>query len=132
MLKFLKSSLASSLIVALIATTSPIAAYAKLIGTDEVVTAQTFGHHDRAQLAAILDRADVAAMLEEHGVTVDQAKARLAAMTEDEVQQLAATIDTAPAGSSSIIGVLFTIFVILLVTDILGFTKVFPFTRSIR
>ena len=41
MLKFLKSSLASTMIVALVATTSPIAAYAKLIGTDEVVTTQS-------------------------------------------------------------------------------------------
>ncbi|MBW6495736.1 MAG: PA2779 family protein [Burkholderiaceae bacterium] len=119
------------MIVALVAATSPIAAYAKLIGTDEVVAAQSFGYHDRAQLAAALDRADVAAMLEQHGVTVEQAKARLAAMTEAEVNQLAATMDSAPAGAG-IIGVLFTVFVILLVTDIFGFTKIFPFTRPIR
>jgi len=36
-----------------------------------------------------------------------------------------------PAGGD-IIGVLFTVFVILLVTDILGFTNVFSFTRSAR
>ena len=28
--------------------------------------------------------------------------------------------------------VVFTVFIVLLVTDILGFTKVFPFTRSVR
>lgn len=131
MLKFLKSSLATTMIVALVATTSPIAAYAKLIGTDEVLTAQAFGYHDRAQLAASLDRPDVAALLEQHGVTAEQAQARLAAMTDAEVNQLAATIDSAPAGAG-VIGLLVTVFVILLVTDILGFTKVFPFTRPIR
>ena len=31
-----------------------------------------------------------------------------------------------------ILGIILTIFVVLLITDILGFTKVFPFTRSIR
>ncbi len=132
MLKFLKSSLATTMIVALVAATSPIAAYAKLIGTDEVVAAQSFGYHDRAQLAATLDRADVAAMLEQHGVTVEQAKARLASMTEAEVNQLAATMDSAPAGADGVIAVLLTVFVILLVTDILGFTKIFPFTRAVR
>jgi hypothetical protein len=40
-------------------------------------------------------------------------------------------IDAAPAGGD-VVGVLFTIFIILLVTDILGLTKVFPFTRSMR
>ena len=38
--------------------------------------------------------------------------------------------DKAPAGG--IIGVILFVFFVLLVTDILGFTKVFPFTRSIR
>jgi hypothetical protein len=53
------------------------------------------------------------------------------ALTDQEAQTLAARIHDAPAGAG-IIGTLFTVFVILLVTDILGFTKVFPFTRSIR
>jgi hypothetical protein len=37
-----------------------------------------------------------------------------------------------PAGGSSVIGVLFAVFIILLITDILGLTKVFPFTRPVR
>jgi len=37
-----------------------------------------------------------------------------------------------PVGSSSVLGILFTVFIILLVTDILGLTKVFPFTRPVR
>ncbi|MFN7505563.1 MAG: PA2779 family protein [Limnobacter sp.] len=52
-------------------------------------------------------------------------------MTEEEAQKLAAHIENAPAGAG-IVGVLFTVFIILLVTDILGLTKVFPFTRSVR
>jgi hypothetical protein len=40
-------------------------------------------------------------------------------------------VDQAPAGAG-VVGTLFTVFLILLVTDILGFTKVFPFTRAIR
>ena len=44
--------------------------------------------------------------------------------------RLAGQIDQAPAGG--IIGVILFVFFVLLVTDILGFTKVFPFTRSIR
>jgi hypothetical protein len=44
---------------------------------------------------------------------------------------VAAQIDAAPAGGD-VLGVIIFIFVLLLVTDILGFTKIFPFTRSIR
>ena len=40
-------------------------------------------------------------------------------------------LDNAPAGGD-ILGVVLTVFFVLLITDILGLTKVFPFTRSIR
>jgi hypothetical protein len=52
-------------------------------------------------------------------------------MTDDEVRSIAGRIDSLPAGGD-VLGILFTVFIVLLVTDILGFTKVFPFTRSIR
>ena len=54
------------------------------------------------------------------------------ALTDAEAQQMVTQIDQAPAGASDVVGILFTIFIILLVTDILGLTKVFPFTRSVR
>ena len=65
------------------------------------------------------------------GVNADDAIARVQAMSDVEVAQLAQRVDKAPAGAG-VVGVLFTIFLILLVTDILGFTKVYPFTRPIR
>jgi hypothetical protein len=40
-------------------------------------------------------------------------------------------MDKAPAGGG-IIGAIVLVFLVLLLTDILGFTKVFPFTRSVR
>jgi hypothetical protein len=61
-------------------------------------------------------------------------KARVAALTDDEVAQLAAKIDSLPAGADGggLIGALVLIFIVLLITDILGLTKIFPFTRPIR
>jgi hypothetical protein len=104
-----------------------------LIATEQVAAAHgvVSAEAQRAQLAAHLDRAEVAAALAERGVTADQARARVAALTDAEVAQVMQTIDSAPAGGD-LLGVLVFIFVLLLVTDILGFTKVFPFTRSIR
>ena len=54
-----------------------------------------------------------------------------AALDDQQVRELAARLDQMPAGAG-VLGVIFAIFVILLVTDILGLTKVFPFTRSVR
>ncbi len=80
---------------------------------------------------ATLARADVGAALQARGVSVEQAAQRIAALSDTEVAALAHHIETAPAGAD-VLGLLFTVFIVLLVTDILGLTKVFPFTRSAR
>jgi hypothetical protein len=84
-----------------------------------------------AQLLQTLSRAEVAAALQARGVSVDAARGRVAALTDEEALRVAAEMDAAPAGGDAIGTVVF-IFVLLLITDILGFTKIFPFTRSIR
>jgi len=109
-------------------------AQATLVTTEQVAAAEGVrsATAQRDFVNATLARADVASGLAERGVDVSQVRARVAALTDDEVAQLAHTIETAPAGASDVLGVLFTIFIILLITDILGLTKVFPFTRSMR
>jgi hypothetical protein len=108
-------------------------AHAALVSTEQVAAAQAVPPSAaRARLNAALDRADLQAALEQRGISVDQARARVAALSDAEAAQLADQIDKAPAGASDILGALIFIFVLLLVTDILGLTKVFPFTRSVR
>lgn len=109
------------------ATGAAAAAPLPLIGAEQVVAANS----GRAQLEQALQRADVVAALQARGVSVDAARDRVAALTDAEAAQVAAEIDKAPAGGDAI-GVIVFIFVLLLLTDILGFTKIFPFTRSIR
>ena len=53
------------------------------------------------------------------------------ALTDQEAQLLAGRIDKLPA-AGDVIGALLLVFILLLITDILGYTKVFPFTRPIR
>lgn len=109
-------------------------AQATLVGTEQVAAAEGVlsAAAQRERVNELLNRADVAAALQERGVDMAQAQARIAALTDAEVAHLAHTLDTAPAGASDVIGVIVFIFLLLLLTDILGFTKVFPFTRSIR
>ena len=87
--------------------------------------------HDRERIIAALSREDIQQELVKRGVNPQEVKDRVASLTDEEVNQMAEQIDSAPAGSG-IIGAIVLIFLVLLVTDILGFTKVYPFTRSIR
>ncbi|HEV8690593.1 MAG TPA: PA2779 family protein [Ideonella sp.] len=106
-------------------------AQAGVIGAEQAVAAeQATGARDTVMRH--FERADVQAALQARGVDLVQAHARVAALTDAEAQMLADQIDAAPAGADSILGVLVFIFVLLLITDILGLTKVFPFTRSVR
>ena len=83
----------------------------------------------------MLDRADLQARLAAYGVKAADVKARVAALSDDEAAQLAAQIDNAPAGgdaAGALIGAALIVFLVLLLTDILGYTHVFPFTKSMR
>ena len=107
-------------------------AHATMVSTEQVaVQAAPQQSAAHARLNAALDRADLQAALQQRG-DVEQARARVAALSDAEAAQLADQIDQAPAGASDILGALIFVFVLLLVTDILGLTKVFPFTRSVR
>ncbi len=106
------------------------AAYAGMIGVDQIAQAEQL-QSQRDRIKSFLDREDVVKAMQAQGLEAGTAQSRVDALTDQEVQQVAGKIDTLPAGGD-ILGILFTIFIVLLVTDILGFTKVFPFTRSAR
>ena len=86
----------------------------------------------RAEIFSLLERAEVQAQLQALGVSASAVRARVAAMSDEEAAQLAAELDSLPAGGADVLGVILAVFIILLITDILGFTKVFPFTKSIK
>ncbi|MDD5118647.1 MAG: PA2779 family protein, partial [Sulfuricurvum sp.] len=71
---------------------------------------------------------------ESMGVDPKMVEQRIALMSDEEVSKISSQIDTLPAGGDfgGIIGAVVFVFVVLLITDILGFTKVFGFTRSVR
>jgi len=125
-----KKILSTCLIVCMALAGFPMAAQARIVTTDEF-TVSPDAAANRAAVNTFLVRDDVRQALMGQGVTPEAALARVAAMTDAEVAQLAGRVEQVPAGGE-VLGLMFTVFVILLVTDILGFTKVFPFTRAVR
>jgi hypothetical protein len=118
------------LIVSLTGMGLPLSAQAGMLPTDSVVASAA-----RDRVATFLSRTDVRAQLESMGVNPADAKARVASLTDDEAAQLAAKIDNLPAGGDgfgALVGALLIVFIVLLITDILGVTKVFPFTKPIK
>lgn len=125
----LKRLMASVLIVSTTLMGVPLTAQASMVSTTEAMSTQA-GDANRDKVTAFLGREDVRTELQAQGVSSASAIDRVKAMSDAEVSHLASRVDQAPAGG--ILGLIFTVFIVLLVTDILGLTKVFPFTRSVR
>ena len=130
MLKTLYRLVATALIPCLMLAGVPLTAQASIISTEQAMVTPA-GDADRERVAAFLSRDDVRSSLMAQGFDQADAVARVQALSDAEVAQLADRVDNAPAGAG-VVGVLFTVFLVLLVTDIMGLTKVFPFTRSVR
>ncbi|KZE25316.1 PA2779 family protein [Crenobacter luteus] len=131
-MKLAKPLLTAALVVALPFTAFTQSAQAAMIGVEQMQAASRSADGDaaRAQVLEALSRADVVAELERQGVSPEAARERVAALSDADAKRLAEQVDKAPAGG--IIGAILLVFFVLLLTDILGLTKVFPFTRSIR
>ena len=129
-MKSFKRLVASLLIASTTMMGLPMTAQAGIVPTEDAIQAPA-ASAARERVAAFLQSEDIANAIQAQGVTSQAALERVNAMTDAEVGQLAQRIDRAPAGGD-VLGLLFTVFIILLVTDILGLTKVFPFTRSAR
>lgn len=132
-MKTLRAYLSTLLIAALIITSLPVAAAPTTNHTMDLVSTQSVLADDRAgadreRINEILARADVQDQLLKQGVDLDEVDARVAALSDAEAQQMAEQLEQLPAGAG-VVGALFAVFVILLVTDILGLTDVYPFTR---
>ena len=114
------------LIVALLALHLPMrGANAALLGTETAID-QTQTVQNRERVETFMARADVQTQLEKMGIKADDATSRVAAMTDDEINQVAGKLDTLPAGGVEVWAILLIILVVLIITDFLGWTKIFP------
>ena len=125
-------SLAAPMAAVMFVVSVPIGvANAGLISTERVVELEAAAE-DRARVMDFLAREDVRAQLTELGVDPAVAVARVGALSDAEIRDVAGRIDQLPAGQGivgAILGTALVIFLVLLITDILGLTDVFPFVR---
>jgi hypothetical protein len=69
------------------------------------------------------------------GVDPAEAMGRVASLSDAEVQQIAGHLDRLPAGGDAVVAVIgaaVLIFLVLLVTDLLGLTHIFPFVHHLH
>ena len=125
----LRRLVAGLVLVSMTGLVIPLPAQAGVVAT-EALTASSSTSSARDRVAVLLARADLRAQLEARGVRPADIQARIDALSDEEVAQLAGRIDALPAGGD-VVGAIVFVFLVLLITDFLGWTKVFPFTKKV-
>ncbi len=131
-LQFLTKALALPLMLALVLSSWPLGTARAALVTTEAAIARSEVATDRARVEAFVQRDDVRAQMVALGVDPLEASRRVAALSDDEVRTIAGHLDELPAGEGAVgalIGAAVFIFLVLLITDLLGLTNVFPFVR---
>lgn len=116
--------------IALVSQVSSMA-QAEMITTQTVIEKYS-AYADRDFLLAEVRRKEIRDEIIALGIDPAEAEARLAALSDEEIASVISRIESEPAGAGGgggIVGALLTVFIILLLTDLLCFTKVFRFTR---
>jgi len=97
---------------------------AAIVSTSELVATEQ-SKIGKEYLLNSLEREDVRTALTSQGVDLEMAKQRVASMTDEEVRALNQKMDEMPAGSGIVVTVV-VVFLVLLITDIVGWTDVYP------
>lgn len=104
---------------------------AAMVRTETVLTLST-AKNIRENLNQFLKREDVKAIMMAQGISPVEATARVDSLSDAEIMQIADKMDQLPAGGSTfgvIMGTAVIIFIVLLITDILGYTDIFTFVK---
>jgi len=110
------------------------AALAALIPT-EVAIDSGDATKARENIKNFLSRQDAQGYLISKGINPDEAKARIDSLTDAEALTVSQHVENMPSGGNAIgiiVGAILLVFIILLITDLVGLTDVFPFVKKHR
>jgi len=106
-------------------------ASAAMVATETLLEASQ-GQQARTRIKQLIVREDVRRALINQGLDAREAGARIDSLTDAEAIAVADRLDQLPAGSGALETLLIValiVFLALLVTDIMGYTDVFPFVK---
>ena len=87
--------------------------------------------NDKETLLQTIRRNDVQQQLVQLGVSAADAEKRINNMTHQEITQLNQQINKLPAGGDAL-GLIVLIFIVFVITDVIGATDIFPFIHPVK
>ncbi|MGB5180095.1 MAG: DUF6627 family protein [Gammaproteobacteria bacterium] len=104
---------------------------AAMLDTDTLITTAR-SQQSITGLQQLLGREDAQQQLLALGVDPDQVGERVASLSDSELARINQGIDTLNAGGDSVLGILLIIFIVFVITDVIGATNIFPFIHPVK
>lgn len=114
------------MLAGMLATTmllSSLPTHAGIVGTEQMLS-QDSREVSLGKVQTFMASEQVATQLASLGVAPEMVAERVAALSETELQQLAANIDAQPAGGDALV-IVGIVFVVLLILELVGITNIF-------
>lgn len=124
-MKKYKLSVASIFMALVFITGAPQTANAGMVGTQNLLS-QGLNLQDQHQA-----RQAIESQLVDLGVDPQMAKSRTASLSDQQVADISTRLSDLPAGADAG-GIILTIFIIFVITDVIGATDIFPFIHPVK
>ena len=119
------------LLSALLVIMPMMPAQAAMIDNNQIVNPVQPGEA-RDNLQQFLDQDATRQQLMAWGVNPDSIKQGVDSLTDSELARINQELGNLEAGGTSVLGVLLIIFLVFVITDVIGATNIFPFITPVR
>lgn len=105
-------------------------AQAAMIGNQQIIN-QNQSQQTRDSLQQLLEQETARQQLQAWGVSPDQIRNRIDSLTDAELARINQQVNDLNAGGS-VLGILLVIFIVFVITDVIGATDIFPFIHPVK
>ena len=120
----------AALLSILLALMPMLPAQAAMIGNEQIVN-QSLSVQTRDSLRQLFEQDTARQQLQAWGVSPDQINTRINSLTDAELARINQQVGDLNAGGN-ILGILLVIFIVFVITDVIGATDIFPFIHPVN
>ena len=121
-----------ALILSMLLIIMPMAPLQAAIIGNETIINQAPSALTRDHMQALLGQESARQQLQAWGVSPELITARINRLTDAELARINQEADTLKAGGTNVLGILLIIFIVFVITDVIGATNIFPFIRPVK
>ena len=121
-----------ALILSMLLIIMPMAPLQAAIIGNEALINQAPSALTRDNMQELLGQESARQQMQAWGVSPELITARINRLTDAELARINQEADTLKAGGTNVLGVLLIIFIVFVITDVIGATNIFPFIHPVK